>query len=171
MNTTESHSQDFVTWHEPSGAWYSTALILFGVAGFAYLPLAGALLGAGQAPGSGHARTAVLLAIAIAAVIIGIVVAVYPRPEPTRSGYVRDTVKRCVRGGVCGVALAWSILSFVDSCAFGVAPFNAAWLTALTQLAGLTVAAVLWDPGQQRILRAWYQTVKGYSMSDTGAAQ
>lgn len=46
-------------------------------------------------------------------------------------------------------------------------------------LEGIVVGLALWtlvagkpgDASQQRILRAWWQTVKGYSMSDTGAAQ
>ncbi|WP_154662067.1 hypothetical protein [Acidipropionibacterium acidipropionici] len=158
-----------MTWHEPSGAWFSTALIVLGAVALAYLPLSRAILNSGAEPGT--ARTITFVAIAVIALISGVAVAIYPRPRPTHVGYVRRTTARCVRGGICGVALGWSILSFVDASAFGIAPFDSAWLTALTQLAGLVIAAVLWDPGQQRILRAWWQTVKGYSMSDTGAAQ
>ena len=63
-----------------------------------------------------------------------------------------------------------SVFTFIDASAFGNELFENAWLTALTELAGLVIAAALWDPGQKRILRAWYKTVKGYSMSATGAA-
>ncbi len=165
-----ANEQELVAWHGPSGAWYATALITFGLAGLAYL-LGTAALGVASSAAPNSTRTITLLVIAGAALLAGLGVAVYPRPKPTRLGYVRDTVKRCVRGSVCSLAFSWSVLSFVDTSAFGVAPIGQTWILAITQLAGLVIAAVLWDPAQKRILRAWLATVKGYSMSATGAAQ
>ena len=168
--TTDS-KRELVVWHGPSGAWYSPALISFGLAGLAYLPLIHAILGGRLADVSGSGRLVAILVLSIIALLTGVAVAIYPRPKPTELGYVRETVIRCARGAVCGIALAWSVFTFVDGSAFGNAPFANEWLVVATQLAGLIIVALLWDPAQKRILRAWFETVKGYSMSATGAAQ
>ncbi|MGO1592356.1 MAG: hypothetical protein ACTHW1_08390 [Ancrocorticia sp.] len=169
--TESNRNQNLVTWHNPSGAWYSAALITVGLAGLAYLPLMNAVLSVPSSIASDGSRTATVLVIAAVALVSGIAVAVYPRPKPTRLGYVRATLQRCIRGAICGIGFAWATYSLIDTFVYGIAPFGNAWLTALTQIGGLLIAAALWDPGQKRILRAWWDTVKGYSMSATGAAQ